>query len=138
MSPRERADRLFDRIMRLTGEGKTDSARFFASMAIGVYPTLGPLDDDLRYDFGRVAEVAGAPEVVRAQADTILKAQPSHLLGLALAMRGADMRGDSAAARDFGKRLVAAQTSEMAKNLPEYDRHRDDILQMVSDARRRK
>ena len=33
MSPRDIADRLFDRVMRLSSEGKVDSAQFFATMA---------------------------------------------------------------------------------------------------------
>jgi hypothetical protein len=35
MSPRERADRLYDRVMRLVEEGKSDSAAFFSTMAVG-------------------------------------------------------------------------------------------------------
>ena len=38
MTPRERADRLFDRIMRLDTEGKKDSVQFFAPMAISAVP----------------------------------------------------------------------------------------------------
>jgi hypothetical protein len=48
LSPRERADRLFDRMMRLSSEGKADSVQFFAPMAISVYQSLGALDADLR------------------------------------------------------------------------------------------
>ena len=137
LSPRERADRLFDRIMRLSSEGKTDSVQFFAPMAMSVYQSLGPLDADLRYDYGRVAETAGAVEVARAQADTILRADSTHLLGLVLGMRAAQLRGDSAAARGFSRRLLAAEPTESAKQLPEYQRHQSDILEALAQARRR-
>ena len=137
LSPRERADRLFDRVMRLSSEGKTDSVKFFAPMALSVYQSLGPLDADLRYDFGRVAEVAGAAEIARAQADSILASDSTHLLGLVLGARAAQLRGDSAAARTFSRRLLAAEPSESAKKLPEYERHQGDILEALAEARRR-
>lgn len=137
LSPKERADRLYDRMMRLSSEGKTDSVQFFAPMALSVYQTLGPLDADLRYDFGRVAEVAGAQEVARAQADSILAGDPTHLLGLVLAARAAQLRGDSAAATGFRQRLLAAEPTESAKQLPEYQRHQSDILEALAEARRK-
>jgi hypothetical protein len=127
MSPRDIADRLFDRIMRLSGEGKPDSVSFFADMALQNYAQMPSLDADLRYDMGRVAEVAGREEIARAQADTILKAQPNHLLGLVLASKAALMRGDAAAVASFNKRLAAAAPAERAKNLEEYQRHSADI-----------
>jgi hypothetical protein len=121
----------------LSSEGKTDSIQFFAPMALSVYQTLGPLDADLRYDFGRIAEVAGAPQIARAQADSILAGDSTHLLGLVLGIRAAQLRGDSAAARDYSKRLLAAEPSENAKGLPEYQRHQGDILEALAEARRR-
>lgn len=137
MSPRERADRLFDRVMRLSSEGKADSVQFFAPMALSSYEALGPLDADLRYDFGRIAEVAGAQEIARAQADSILQADSTHLLGLILGLRAAQLRGDSAAAQAFTRRLLAAEPTESAKRLPEYQRHQGDILDALAQARRR-
>ena len=137
LSPRERADRLYDRVMRLSSEGKTDSVQFFAPMALSVYQSLGPLDADLRYDFGRVAEVTGASAIARAQADSILSADSTHLLGLVLGMRAAQLRGDSAASRGFARRLLAAEPSENAKALPEYQRHQGDILEALAEARRK-
>lgn len=137
LSPRERADRLYDRVMRLSSEGKTDSVQFFAPMALSVYQSLGPLDADLRYDFGRVAEVSGAAGIARAQADSILAGDSTHLLGLVLGVRAAQLRGDSSAARAFSRRLLAAEPTESAKKLPEYQRHQGDILEALAEARRR-
>ena len=127
MSPREIADRLFDRVMRLSTEGKADSVQLFAGMAIMQYETMGDLDNDLRYDFGRVAEAAGREEIARAQADSILQNAPTHLLGLVLAGKAAAMRNDRTALTDFNKRLVAAAPAERKKNLDEYQRHQTDI-----------
>lgn len=139
MTPRERADRLFDRVMRLQAEGKADSIQFFAPMALGVYDELtrgDTLDLDLRYDYGRVAEVTGANDIATAQADTILRQEPTHLLGLLLAARSARARGDSAAASQFEQRLLAAEPAETKKKLIEYERHQGDILTGLAEARR--
>ena len=127
MSPEERASRLFNRVMAYSEQGKMDSARFFAPMAIQSYLMIGPLDAHARYDIGAIAAAVGDVSVARAQADTILSAQPNHLLGLALAARAADQQGDAAAATKFRRRLVAAATAERAKGLKEYTEHARDI-----------
>jgi len=135
MSPAERADRLYDRVMRLHSEGKDDSVKFFSPMVLQAYQMLGPLDADQHYDLGRIGEVLGMADLARAEADTILKAQPTHLLGLTLAARAAMLDKQPAKAQAFYKRLLAAEPAERRKALPEYDRHRDDIDAAVATAR---
>jgi hypothetical protein len=127
MSPRERADRLFDRIMRLDTEGKKDSVQFFAPMAMSAYEMIPNPDADARFDMGRIAQVAGAFPAAKSEADSILARQPTHLLGLVLAMQAARSSGDTAGANAYRAKLRAAQKSELAKKLPEYDRHIADI-----------
>jgi hypothetical protein len=136
LSPQEQADRLFNRVMLLSRQGKTDSVLFFAPMAISAYQMLSPLNNDQRYDMGRIAEAAGAIPLAKAQADTILQNAPNHLLGLVLATRIASLSRDSAARRQYESKLVAAEKTEMQKKLPEYDRHKDDIAAALADARR--
>ena len=136
MSPRERADRLFNRVMSYQERGVTDSVRFFAEMGIRAYQMLPALDHDARYDMGRIAEVAGSATIAKAQADTILRESPTHLLGLALAARAARLTNDETAARAFDRRLVAAEAAERRKSLPEYERHARDIDEALRVARR--
>jgi double zinc ribbon protein len=135
MSPRERADRLYDRIMRLDTEGKKDSVLFFAPMAISAYQMIQNPDADARFDMGRIAEVAGALPAARSEADSILARQPTHLLGLVLAMRTARASGDAAGAAAYHAKLRAAQKSELAKKLPEYDRHIADIRDALASGK---
>src|ERR1700722_4782732 len=135
MSPSERADRLYDRVMRLHGEGKEDSVQTFAPMALAAYQMMDSLTLDQRYDYGRIGEVVGVPDVAKAQADTILALDPTHLLGLVLAARAATIAKDPAAARRFYQRLVAAAPAERKKQLPEYQRHRADIDAALAEAR---
>ncbi len=135
MSPQERADRLFNRVMLLNSEGKSDSVQFFAPMALESYRLLSPMNADQRYDMGRIAEVAGAIPLAAAQADTILQQNPTHLLGLVLAARVAGVQKQTANAAAFNKRLLAALQSEIAKKLPEYDHHQADITSAVTAAK---
>lgn len=134
MSPQERADRLFDRVMTLMSEGKSDSVQFFAPMAIMSFEALQPLDAHRRYDLGLLGVVTGDGGMARAQADTILATNPNHLLGLILAMRAAGLQNDTAARAQFAQRLSAALVSERAKGLPEYVDHGPDIDAAVREA----
>lgn len=134
MSPEERADRLFQRVMVYVSAGQTDSVQFFSPMAIQSILALSPLDAHRRYDLGLLGMVSGDPVMARAQADTILGSQPQHLLGLILAMRTAGMQRDTVARRGFANRLVASLSSERAKNLPEYVDHGPDIDAALREA----
>ncbi len=128
MSPRERAGRLYDRIMRYGEEGKHDSLQTFAPMALASYEALGAdMDLDARYDYGRVAQEVGSLDIAAAQADTILKQSPTHLLGLALAARTAEQQNKKGDAAGYWKRFLAAKDAELKKNLPEYQAHSADI-----------
>ena len=136
LSPQERADRLFNRVMLLASQGKSDSVLFFAPMAISSYQMLAPMNADQRYDLGRIAEVSGALPLARAQADTILQENPGHLLGLILASRVASLDNRAADQKAFDTRLLSGFQAEMGKRLPEYERHEDDINNAVTAARK--
>lgn len=136
MSPQERADRLYNRVMTLATEGKVDSVQFFAPMALIAYRDLAPFNADQRYDMGRIGEVAGALPFAKAQADTILLTNPSHLLGLILEARLATIAGDSTSVRTYERRLLAAEKPELAIKRDEYIRHQDDISNALKQARK--
>ena len=138
LTPGQRAEALFDRIMRLSEAGQTDSVRFFAPMAIAAFQMLDPLDADQRYDLGRIGIVTGLTELARAQSDTILASNPNHLLGLSLAIATARIERDRVEERSLERRLLAAQSTEMSSNLAEYQRHRADIAEAVSAAKEAK
>lgn len=137
LSPEERADRLFNRVMRLNTEGKADSAAFFGPMALGALEALVPLDLHRRYDLGLIQLVTGDQRSASAQADTILKSRPTHLLGLSLAARAADARNDAAAATGFRRRLLAAEAAERTTGLTEYTDHDPDLRAALELARKR-
>lgn len=135
LTPSQRAERLYDRIMTEYERGNTANVRTFMPMAVAAYEMLGPLTLDQRYDLGRLGEVGGDAALARAQADTILAARPTHLLGLALAARVARATGDQARATQLDQRLLAAEPKERSAGLPEYLLHRTDIDSALARAR---
>jgi hypothetical protein len=137
MTPTERAERLYDRVMSAAERGLADSVRFFIPMALQAYEAIGDLNVDQRYDMGRLAEVAGDAQIATAQADTILRAQPDHLLGLVLASRAARLRNDPRDAARHLERLARVQQSERRKQLPEYLLHQNDIDMALTEWRQR-
>jgi hypothetical protein len=122
--------------MLLASQGKVDSVQFFAPMALTAYQMLSPLNADQRYDMGRIGEVAGAIPLAKAQADSILRENPNHLLGLILEARLAMLAGDSTSLHSYERRLIAAEKSEMARKREEYLRHQDDITNALQQARK--
>jgi hypothetical protein len=138
LTPAERAERLYDRIMGAAERGRVDTVRFFMPMALQAYADLGELNTDQRYDLGRLAEVAGDARIAGAQADTILRANPQHLLGLVLASRAARLRNDVAASNRYLERLARADAAERARQLPEYLLHQNDIDIALAELRQRK
>lgn len=134
MGPQERADRLFQRVMTYVAEGKSDSVTFFAPMAIQSFEALTPLNAHQRYDLGLLGLVSGDGRLARAQADSILAGNGTHLLGLILGMRASGLLSDAAARADFARRLSAALASERAKGLQEYQDHAPDIDAAIREA----
>ncbi|MEP6491558.1 MAG: zinc ribbon domain-containing protein [bacterium] len=135
LTPAEAAVRLYNRVMGAHERGQADTVQLFAPMAITAYQMLGTLDLDQRYDLGRIAAISGDESVARAQADTILKQHPNHLLGLILAANAAHVRKDDAAEKAYHDKIVAAAPAERAKQLPEYITHENDIT-IALDAKR--
>lgn len=137
MSPDERADRLFQRVMTYVAEGKVDSVRFFSPMAIQSMAALAPLNAHRRYDLGLLGVVSSDPLLAKAQADSILAESPDHLLGLILAMRTAGLQRDTTARRGYATKLLAVLERERAKQLQEYIDHAPDIEAAVNEAQGR-
>jgi hypothetical protein len=137
MSPSDRANRLYSRIMTYAEAGAVDSVAFFSPMALASQEMLESPTADERYHFGRIGEVANNPEIAKAQADTILQGQADHLLGLVLAARAARMTKNESAARAFDQRLLRALSSQLATQSEEYVQHRAEIDRAVAEAQQK-
>lgn len=133
MSPREAADRLYDRIMRTASAGDTAGALGFAPMAVQAFQVAEPLDLDGLFHLGMIQQLSD-PEGALATARRMLEVEPDHILGLGLAGEAAAVLGDEAAARDYFTRLVRAYDAEYARTLPEYEGHRTVMPEMRAAA----
>jgi tetratricopeptide (TPR) repeat protein len=133
-TPREQADRLFNRIMQEREAGNTERATFFMPMAITAYEQAAPLDHDGLYHLSILQTAAGDYAGARANAERILADAPDHLLGLAAAAEAAGAAGDMQDARVFWQRFLDAFETEKDKPLQEYLDHARILPQYRQDA----
>jgi tetratricopeptide (TPR) repeat protein len=121
--PRTNADRLFNRIMNERSAGNLEQARFFMPMALQAYQMAEPLDDDGLFHVALLQSADGKYDDARATAERILAGNADHLLALAAAGEAMAAKGDTAAARDYYSRFLAAYDREKEKVYPEYLDH---------------
>jgi hypothetical protein len=134
-TPREQADRLFNRIMQERESGDTARARFFLPMAITAYQNAAPLDADGLYHLSVLQTYAGDAASGSSTAEQIIAADPLHLLGLHAAATAALARNDRTAAGRFYQRLLDAYPSQRSRDLPEYRDHGGLLTELEAEAR---
>ncbi len=135
MTPRQQADRLFDRILAAVERGDTAEVNFFTPMGLQAYANLGNLDNDAHYDVGLINAVTGNDTGALAHADSIETEVPGHLLAITLRHTVAEMRGDSAAVLSTYRRFLNSYEREIAVRRPEYQAHRSTIDSFYERAR---
>lgn len=135
MSPNERANRLYGRIMAYVQAGKADSAAFFAPMALAAHEMLENPSVDERYHLGQINEMLGNAAVAAAHADTILKAEPENLLGLMLATHAAQLANKPADVKTYNALFLKVLDAQLAAKKPEYEMHRAEIDRTAAEAR---
>jgi hypothetical protein len=108
-TPREQADRLFNRVMAAREQGNSAEALQFAPMGIQAYQMAEPLDDDGLYHLAILQNTASDYAAARQTAERILQRNPNHLLGLAAA---------AAYDAEVGRGLV--EYVDHSRILPEY------------------
>ena len=131
MSPRDAADRLFDRAMSELEAENVEQAGFFANMALQAYARVPvtEFDQDASFHVGLLHLALGQSETARQMADAMLSADEDHLLALLLARRAAAALGDEEAAEEFARRFREAIAAGEQERLPEYSQHRGLIEQ---------
>lgn len=135
MTPDERAERLFERVMVYNTRNLRDSVLIFAPMALASHEMLENITLDQRYHAGLIAEAAGLPEMALAQSDTVLATDPDHLLGLLLGARAARMQNETAQATELESRFSRVFDAQMVRALPEYDQHRTELQREITRLR---
>ena len=127
MSPRERFDRLFNRVMAAADRGDSTTVMSFTPMALGAYAQLDTINVDARYHAALLMLGVGGVPAALALADSIEAAQPGHLFGYLIRGSAADLaHDDTMRRRAYGDFLQHYQAEERA-NRPEYREHEPAI-----------
>ncbi len=135
MSPRERFDRLYDRVMRASEGGDEATVTQFAPMALAAYEQLDSIDTDARYHAAMIRMHTGDLPGAAALADTIRAAAPAHLFSYVIHGTLARQRGDQAMLRAEQATFLRHYQAEMALERPEYSQHAVILDQFVGEAR---
>ena len=133
MSPRQAADRLFDRVMREDEAGNEAQAQQFATMAIQAYGMLPPaeVDADAHFHLGLLNLVLDDADAADQEANLILALDNQHLLALSIKARVAEARGDSADQAAIYDQFLDALPAGLASGKAEYQMH-DNMLEAES------
>lgn len=127
MTPREAADRLFNRVMTASENGNAQEASRFAPMALAAYGNLGALDNDARYHVALLHLTTGDVDGARVQIEMLRQSAPNHLLSIMLEHQIAERNGKQDVAARTYRAFLAAYDAEMAKGRDEYQEHRGGI-----------
>jgi hypothetical protein len=134
MTPRERFDRLFNRIMQAADQGDTVQIERFLPMALGAYGQLDSIDVDARYHAAVLHLQEGDATGALALADTILKTVPTHLFGFMVRGDAASLERNSTALKRARADFLAHYDAEMKANRVEYLEHEPVIQEFRNEA----
>jgi hypothetical protein len=137
MTPRERFDRLFNRVMQAAERGDSLEVRRFTPMALGAYQQLDSPDLDARYHAAVLHLQVGDFAPAYALADTIIKESPHHLFGYLIRGTAAGFQGDAAARARAERDFLTNYRAEMAANRVEYLEHRPALEEFKNEAEKR-
>jgi predicted nucleic acid-binding Zn ribbon protein len=127
MSPRERFNRLYNRVMTAAQSGDEATVSRFTPMALMAYAQLDTIDADARYHVALLKVHTGDVNASRALADTILAQTPGHLFGYMVLGTVARFRKDNAQLSRAYAGFLKRYDAEMKLNRPEYGEHRTSV-----------
>lgn len=134
MTPREAADRLFDRVMMAVSTGDSGQAQAFLPMALGAYERAEPLDNDGLFHLSLLNRVAGNLEGALGNATQALGVDPNHVLALTAAAEASVELGRADDAAAYYRHLLDVLAAESARALPEYVSHQQIMQSVRADA----
>jgi hypothetical protein len=136
MSPRERFDRLYDRIMRAAESNDTATVSRFSPMALGAYQLLDNIDADARYHAAMLHIAIGDMAGANALADTILKVNPGHLFAYVVRGEVATRQHDVPRLRQSRADFLRHYEAEMKANRGEYQEHQPVLDAFLTEAKK--
>lgn len=120
MSPRQRFDRLFQRIAE---SQSSDTIMMFAPMALGAYLQLDQVDADARFHAATIHLIVGEMGPAKALADTIAADHPNHLFAHLIRGEAAKQENDSVGLARSYVGFLGAYDAEMKAGRKEYLEH---------------
>lgn len=123
MTPREAADRLFNRVMTSVSQGDSAGAQAFVPMAIAAYDRARPLDNDGLFHLSLLNRTAMNLEAALANAQEVLAQDPSHLLALTAAAEAATELGRTDEAAEYYRTVLQVYDAQITRGLAEYADH---------------
>lgn len=139
MSPRERFDRLFDRVMRAAESGDEATVTNFSPMALQAYTMLDTVDADARYHAALIRLHTGDVDGAGLLADSILKSTPGHLFGYIVQGTIARFKKDNAGLSRSYAAFLSHYDAEVKAARPEYQQHKpslDEFHRAATEAKR--
>ena len=127
MSPRERFNALYNRVMRAAQSGDEATVTRFMPMALVAYAQLDTLDADARYHAALLKVHTGNADESRALADTILAKDPGHLFGYVIRGTVARFRKDQKELNRAYSGFLKQYDTEMKRKRPEYSEHETSL-----------
>ncbi len=137
MTPRERFDRLFNRIMQAAGQGDSAQLQRLTPMALGAYAQLDTVNVDARYHAAVLQMQVGDVTAAAGLADTILAESPGHLFGYLIRGTIAQLGNDTAALAQARRGFLQQYAAEMKAKRVEYLEHQPVIEEFRREAETR-
>jgi len=135
MTPREAAERLFNRVMTAVAAGNDTEARNFAPMAVAAYELAEPLDVSGSFDLSLLKAVNLDYQGALDTAEQALTQTPDHLFLLSAAGAAAAAMEDRERAELHYSRLLEIYDEQVALQLPEYVERPGLLPEMRREAR---
>ncbi len=124
MSPKERFDRLYNRVMQASESGDEAVVAQFMPMAVAAYGQLDSVNADARYHLAMLMLHTGQAPRAATIADSLLKSDPGHLFGYMILGTVARWDKDQAALKKAQQDFLAHYVAEEARKRPEYAEHK--------------
>ena len=127
MSPRERFNRLYNRVMQAAQAGDEATVTRFTPMALMAYAQLDTVDADTRYHAALLKVHTGDVTASRALGDSILAQTPGHLFGYMIQGTVARFQKDQKAVSRTYAAFLKRYEEEIKLGRPEYSEHQTSL-----------
>lgn len=134
MTPRERFNRLYTRIITAAQTGDQATVEQFTPMAIAAYGMLDKVDPDAHYHLAMIQLHIGDLAGAQAQADSLIKTDPNHLFGYVIDAAVARWNKDDAKRKAAYQGFLRRYDLEIKSTKPEYAEHSSMLAEVKKAA----